>query len=457
MEIYGIDVEIKNKPLLEEDFMPIMCWNNAYLSEAKEPFIVAVTANDGSCVVNRTKVRHTADSWDADCYYVSQLVKTMLWLYGGYKVSIVGSITLFEYLKEEYGPEGSRSFDMDFMETVYQKPFTLEYLASPPKAVESPHFLSRHLDGHRIGLAVGGTDRKVAAVSNGKVVYTEEVLWDPISEADPEYHYRGVMESLLAAAKKLPRVDAIGISSAGVHVNNQIRVASLFRNVSPEDFEEKARTIYTRATRSLRCNQVMVMNDGDVAALAGAMSLESNNVLGLAMGNSLAGGFLDPQGSIKGWLNELAFVPVDVNPEASEDEWSGDIGCGGNYFSQAAAIRLAKMTGIRFDADESLADCMRKIQIKAEQGESKARLVFSTIGTFLGHTLAYYHSIYQFDYVLLLGRVTSGSGGDTLFAAAQKVLAEEYPQVANIIAISLPDEDSRRVGQSVAAASLPEC
>ena len=50
----------------------------------------------------------------------------------------------------------------------------------------------------------------------------------------------------------------------------------------------------------------------------------------------------------------------------------------------------------------------------------------------------------------------SGRGGDIILETAKAVLADEYPEVAQAVSAALPDEKSRRVGQSVAAASLPE-
>lgn len=457
MELYGIDVEIKNKPVLEDGFIPALCWNKAYLSQAREPFVVAITGGEERCMVYRTRLRNTKDSLEADRFYANRLVKTLLWLYGGYKVSITGSKSIFDYLKGEFSLSGSRGFEVEFMADTYGKPFTVEHLFAPPPQNEKTIFLSRHLNGHRIGLDIGASARKVAAISNGKTVYTEEVLWNPIEESDPSYHQRGIMDSLMAAAKKIPRIDAIGISSAGIFVNNQVAAASIFREVSQKSFEDKIKKIYVNAAKTMGCEQLMVVNDGDVTALAGAMSLDTNNILGISMNNSEAAGFIDEKGNLTGWINELAFIPVDFNPEAVEDEWSKDIGCGVNYFSQNSALRLARNAGIRLNDKASDIENLRTLLIKAEQGESKARLVFNTIGSFLGHTLAFYYSLYKFSCVVLLGRVMSGAGGDMIFNSAQKVLAEEYPEVASHIMVSLPDENQRHVAQSVAAASLPEC
>lgn len=457
MELYGIDVEIKNIPPLEQDFIPTMAWNEAYLEQASESLVISVSASPQQCMVYHTKIRNTATSTEADHFYVDHLVKTLLWLYGGHRITITGSKSIYDYVKAAYAPTGHRAFDADFMSKCYKKIFKVESTPITPKTIKKTKFLPRELNGHRIGLDIGGNSRKVAAISNGKVVYTEEVLWNPIEQTNPDYHYRGIMESVMAATRKLPRVDAIGISSAGIYIDNEARVASLFRGLSKDDFDMKMRNLYSRIADNMGVECFCVENGGDVAALAGAMNLDANNVLGIAMNTSEAVGYIDPEGCLTGWLNELAFVPVDLCPTAHKDEWSGVSGCGGSYFSQVAALRLCEKAGIRFPEDNSDTDNIRALLIKAEQGEPRSKQVFQTMGVFLGHTLAFYHSFYHFDCVLLLGRVMSGAGGDMMFNAAQKVLAEEYPTVASSIMISLPDENDRRIVQSVAAASLPEC
>ena len=251
----------------------------------------------------------------------------------------------------------------------------------------------------------------------------------------------------------MPRVDAIGISSAGIFVDNYTRLASLFMKVSPEDFEKKVKDIYIRAGKEIGNIPLMVANDGDVTALAGAMELKDNAVLGIAMGTSEAGGYVDEKGNITGWLNEFAFTPIDANPDAMIDEWSGDVGCGVKYFSQDGVIKLAPRAGIILNPDLSPAEKLKVVQTEVDSGNEKALDIYRSIGAYLGHTLPLYTKTYKIRHLLLLGRVTSGKGGEVLVETCRKVLREEYPDFA--IQIHLPDENSRRVGQSVAAAGLP--
>lgn len=453
----NLDCQPRSKPVLDKGFIPLFLFNRAYLKTAGKPLSIAIEAGPAQISVTDTFIHGSPEMTDADRYYIDRLVKTRLWQKGGYRITICGDRPMYEAIAQAYRPDGSRSFDAQLMARVFEHPFEVAFreLDDKPAETSQAKKAGRQLDGCRIGFDAGGSDRKVSAVIDGKSVFSEEVVWLPKEAADPEYHYAGIVDSFKTAAAKMPRVDAIGISSAGIYINNRTMVASLFIKVPDDIFEEKVKDIFIRAAREIGPDIVIeVRNDGDVTALAGAMSLDSNSVLGIAMGTSEAGGYVDQDGNITGWLNELAFIPVDANPDAMVDEWSGDIGCGVKYFSQDGVIKLAPRAGIDLSAAETPAGKLKIVQELMEKGDQRAHDVYTSMGCYLGHTLAYYDSLYSIEHVLLLGRVMSGRGGDIILDEARRILAEEYPQVKLIP--SLPDEKFRRVGQSVAAASLPE-
>ena len=456
MQHLGIQVNVKNVPELDRGFIPLLQFDRAFLAGAKQPLDIAVERSGGQVAVFRTKIHATADMAQADLYYVERIVKTMLWLYGGFKVYLTDR-ALCEKLRGIYAKGGEQFFDFDYMANVFEHPFEVVHCEAVPQEKGDPKAIGRHLEGCRIGFDAGGSDRKVSAVIDGEPVFSEEVVWFPKTNSDPDYHYDGIVAALKSAAGHMPRVDAVGVSSAGVYINNRTMNASLFLQVPKADFDAKVKDIYIRAiTDTFGDVPYIVANDGDVSALAGAMNLGENNVLGIAMGTSEAVGYVDSEGRITGWLNELAFVPVDASPAAMRDEWSGDIGCGVKYFSQDAVIKLAPAAGITLDENLSPAEKLKAVQKLMETEGSPAEAIYRSIGVYLGHSLALYHTWYGFRHVLLLGRVMSGRGGDIILSEAKRVLADEYPEIAGQINVALPDEKSRRVGQSVAAASLPE-
>ncbi|MFR6022868.1 MAG: ROK family protein [Oscillospiraceae bacterium] len=457
MNYLGIEVPVANTPELDPGFIPLGKFFDAFLKDARQPLSLAVERAGGEVAVYNTFIHGTPDMAEADRYYVDRLVKMLLWMKGGFKVYVSGSEAMYESVRDAYRPGGTREFDADFMSNVYERPFEVVLCDAVPAEYSNPQAVGRHMDGCRIGFDAGGSDRKVSAVIDGESVFSEEVVWYPKVTEDPDYHYEGIVSALKAAAEHLPRVDAVGVSSAGIYINNRTMVASLFLKVPKELFDEKVKDIYIRAiTDTFGDVPYVVANDGDVSALAGAMSLGENNILGIAMGTSEAVGYVDENGNVTGWLNELAFAPVDANPEAMADEWSGDIGCGVKYFSQDGVIKLAPRAGIELAEGDAPAQKLKAVQALMEAGDSRAEAVYRSIGVYLGHTLAFYHSFYGLKYVLLLGRVMSGKGGDIILDTCKTVLAEEYPEVADKIVPTLPDEKARRVGQSVAAASLPE-
>jgi predicted NBD/HSP70 family sugar kinase len=391
-------------------------------------------------------------------YYIERLIKSLLWTKGGYQILFKGPNTLGEFIKETFSHQGLRTFDVAFMERIYEQPFDVIIVDKDDKLieVEQAKSIGKHLDGYRIGFDAGGSDRKVSAVVNGETIFSEEVIWHPKTNSDPMYHINGIKDSILRAASKMPRVDGIGVSSAGVYIDNQAKVASLFRQVPDDLYEKHIKNIYIDIAKDMGNIPIEVSNDGDVTALAGAMSLDDHKVLGIAMGTSQAAGYVDHKGHITGWLNELCFVPVDFNEDAQIDEWSGDYGCGVSYFSQDAVIKLAPQAKINFEEGLSPAEKLKVVQNLANNNHEGALEIFRTIGIYLGYGLGFYQKFYPMKHVLILGRVTSGIGGDLIIKWAKEVLKQEFKELYQTINLQLPDEKSRRVGQSIAAASLPK-
>lgn len=448
---------------LDPEFQPMSLVIREMREATKEDgqdIVISAVRNKGYTTVYKTRVYRDGTGKDAENFkFVERIAKTLLWVAGGYKIVISGSEVIGDYIKKAFSHGGVRDFDVKFMERVYERDFEVEVttLENAPENISSAAPIGRHLDGCRIGFDAGGSDRKVSAVINGESVYSEEVVWFPKTTADPDYHYQGILSAMKTAASHMPRVDAIGVSSAGVYIDNRIMVASLFLKVSDEDFDKKVKNMYIDVAKELGENiPLTVANDGDVTALAGAMSLEDTGILGVAMGTSEAVGYVDMDGNITGWLNELAFAPVDYNEDAMVDEWSGDWGVGCKYFSQDAVIKLAPRAGIELDESLSPAEKLKVVQELMAKGDKRAADIYETIGVYFGYEIAFYSEFYDIKHVLIMGRVTSGEGGVILLNKAKEVIENEFPELAKKCSLHIPDEKARRVGQSVAAASLPE-
>ena len=455
MEYLNISYELKNLPRLDRGFVPFGVWRKAYLEGADRPFSIAVEREQGKITVLHTFLRG-ADFAEANYRYAERTVKFLLWSVGGFRVYLKGDSHVIARIRKAYTPAGERAFDVQFMQDVYERPFeVLELTGEFPKSNEAAVAAGGHMNGCRIGFDAGGSDRKVSAVIDGVPVYSEEVVWHPKTQEDPQYQFDGIVDSFKRAASKMPRVDAIGVSSAGVFIGNSPMVSSLFIKV-PRSRREEVKSIFDRAAKVIGDVPIVVANDGDVTALAGAMSMEQACVMGLAMGTSEAVGYVNADGKLLGWFNELAFAPVDLSEDAMPDEWSTDYGVGCKYFSQDAVIKLAPRAGIALEESLTPAEKLKAVQKLAEAGDEAALEIFADIGCYLAHTLSLYSQFYDLRYLLVLGRVASGVGGERIIRRCNEVLKAEYPQLADRVTVMLPDEKTRRVGQSVAAASLPE-
>jgi predicted NBD/HSP70 family sugar kinase len=453
----------KFRPVLDPGFVPAALWNRAFQAAVKasgkaSPLAIALERADGSVSVCRTAVLpHEGAGAAVNERYVERLLKFLLWQKGGYKITIAGDARISEFVRSVYSPAGKRAFDYHFMgESVYGRPTVIESVSYDcgPEEREAVAPLGRHLEGCRIGFDLGASDRKSAAVVDGEVVYSEEVPWDPSKQSDPQYHFDGIYDSIRRAAEKLPRVDAIGGSAAGVYVNNEVRVGSLYRGVPRDLFDKRIRRIFFDLKEAWGGIPFEVVNDGEVTALAGSMALEDNAVLGVAFGSSLAAGYVTPQGNITGWLNELAFVPVDYRENGPVDEWSRDEGVGVQYFSQQAVARLLPAAQIELPAEMPFASRLVEVQKLMAAGDERARKIYETIGVYLGYTMAHFNDYYEIRNLLVLGRVMTGAGGDLILSVAAEVMQAEFPELAGAIHIHTPGEQEKRHGQAVAAASL---
>lgn len=441
-------------PSLEKEFRPMIIELRKFKEKGSVPFAICVERQSGYKYRYDLNVMPGKDAENEEM--IERVIKSILWVVGGFKIYLGGNDELVKAMQQVFSYEGARKFDVEFMERVYKQKF--EVVACKydevPASVEASIPAGGHLEGNRIGFDAGGSDRKVSAVVNGEVIHSEEVVWFPKTNEDPEYHYQGILDSFRRAAEKMPSVDAIGVSSAGIYIDNEVRVASLFIKVPQDLFDEKVVDMYIRAAKEYGDVPLTVANDGDVTALAGSMSLKSGQVLGIAMGTSEAAGYVNKDGNLNGWLSELAFVPVDYNKGAMVDEWSGDYGCGVKYFSQDGVIKLAGFAGIELDENASPAEKLKVVQGLMKEHDPRAKEIYENIGTYLGYSIAYYSEFYDIKYLLLLGRVTSGEGGDILIEKANEVLKNVFPEYKDIQIVT-PDEWTRRVGQSIAAASLP--
>lgn len=455
MQLLGENIYTKmEKGMLDKNYYPMYKYKQDFEEKCKmlggQKFEIALRRSDDEVEYKNLTIL-PSEMIEENVRYVERIIKTMLWAYGGYQIYLKGDKKVIEAIQKIYSAKGKRQFDVDFMTDVFQAPFEVKEVTDEmPKTSKRPKLIGGNKKGHRIGFDAGGSDRKVTSCIDGKVVFEKEVIWHPKLNADPQYHKDGIIDSIDMGLKALGgKLDAIGVSSAGIVIDDEMRVASLFIKVPKEKYESHVFRIYKDLSKKYGV-PVKVANDGDIAALAGAEFLNSGKVLGLALGTSEAAGYIDKDMHIVGYLNELAFAPVDANPSAIEDEWSKDVGVGCKYHSQDAVIKLASEAGIDIDPKLSLAEKLVVVQKLANVKDERALSIFDRLGDYLAYSIMWYKEFYDIEKVVLYGRVVSGVGGEVLMTKAQELL-DSFKSKVKLV---LPDEMTRRLGQSYTAALL---
>ena len=450
-------------PPLDPGFRPAALTASQFARQVREarlgrPVWLAVEQPGGTSSHHESWVFEEGPETASSARFVERDLTSLLWSRGGCRVHVDGPAWLTAALTRHFRADPVGVFDAAMMgPTIYGAPFEIvptPHADFPPESTAAVD-LGGHLDGCRIGFDLGASDRKVAAVVDGVVQFSEETAWDPGRQTDPAWHFGQINESLHRAADHLPRVDAIGGSSAGAFVDNEPRVSSLFRGVASDLFQTRTRYLFKELQHAWGDVPFVVMHDGEITALAGAIHVGAGSLLGVAMGSSEAGGYVTRDGGLTSWLNELAFVPIDLSPVAPRDEWSGDAGIGAQYLSQQAVARLLPAAGIEVPDEMDQPARLIKLQLLMAEGDARAAAVYETIGVYLGYALLQYARFYRIDHLLLLGRVTTGAGGDVIEETAKRVLKTEQDRSDSHIRFHAASERDKRHGQAVVAASLP--
>lgn len=469
---------------LDPNFCPFILSKRQYLKHIANSSFTGVVSDfqfaierPGGCV-GRDKLpvfSQEHEGFEASVFLAGEAIRYMLWQRGGYKLILSGPPALCERLTAAYSKGGKYEFEALTMPKIYGMGWSVATVGSPdelPANKEAPIVCGKVASGCRIAFDLGKSDVKTVAVKDGEVLASQETEWD-VTHADPQYHYDVIVKAMKDTAAKLPGpVEAIGGSATGaVSADSEATWCDCFPNVPPDVYKEKVVPIFNViAKNEFGDVPIKVINDGEVTAVAGGQMVGEGCLFGISLGSSEGSGYVDKDGALTGWINENAYNPFDLNPEAPLNPWSPHRGDASMYLGQRAATRLAKKGGVDLPEDMMPdhpnmngtshvphAQCLKKVQaaMNDPQKELQARKIYESIGVYLGYAIAQYCEYLDIKNVLILGRVTTGHGGQIMMDWAKKVLATDFPELANV-KFHTPSEHMKRVGQCVAAAALPE-
>mmetsp|Transcript_114400 Transcript_114400/g.318199 ORF Transcript_114400/g.318199 Transcript_114400/m.318199 type:complete len:488 (+) Transcript_114400:3-1466(+) len=474
-------VKPKVEAPLDPGFRPVILGKKAYLEAAKdctEKVTWALIRSDGVGRYTLPVFDEKDKNYKASGYLACVLIQEMIWQRSASGMKLFGPARICKAIKAAFSIGGAYEFEAKSMPHVCgtpDAPFEVEIvktLEELPEGKDTPQVCGKDASGCRLAFDLGKSDIKTVAVKDNEVLYSKETEWDVTAE-DPEYHYNAIMDAMKLAKEALPKVDAIGGSATGtISPDNEATWCDIFPNVKPDVYKEKVVDIFKRIAKDLAGDvPLKVINDGEVTALAAVQKIKHGNVMGISMGSSEGAGYANKDGNLMGWISELCYVKLDLNPKAPTDPWSkgSHRGLSHLYLGQRGATKLSAKGGVDVPDNykfphpdmctikhEHHAQCLKMIQkaMADPEKEAEVRKIYETCGVYLGYALAQYSEFYSIDHVMILGRVSKGAGGDIMLETAKKVLKEEFPQYAHI-EFHTADDHFKGVGQCIAAAALP--
>jgi len=466
---------------LDPNFAPVILGKKKYLAAAAgcaDKLEWALPRADGCGRGAIPVFPEGSEDAEASVYLAGILIQEMLWQRSGSALLLAGPPAMCEAVAADFREGGRYEFEIKSMPNVCgtpQSPFNVSIVSvgDLPENKDTPQVCGKDASGCRLAFDLGKSDIKVVAVKDNEVVYSKETEWD-VTNPDPQYHFDAIIAAMKLGKDALPQIDAIGGSATGtVSGANEATWCDIFPNVPPDVYKEKVVDIFVRIAKELAGDvPLKVINDGEVTALAAVQKISKGNVMGISMGSSEGGGYANEDGNLMGWINELCYIKLDLNPDAPTDPWTkgAHTGVSHMYLGQRGATKLAPAAGVDVPDNqkyphpemctikhENHAQALKKIQsaMADPAKEPQTRLLYETVGVYLGYGLAQYCEFYKIDHVMILGRVSKGAGGDLMLAVAKKVLETEFPEYAGI-QFHTADDHFKAVGQCIAAAALPE-
>jgi len=470
---------------LDKGFSPVILAKKAYLEAAKDcadKLDWALPRADGCARYTLPVFADSDKNSSTSAYLAGVLIQEMIWQRSASKLMLCGPAKLCKALKSAFSKGGQYEFEIMQMPHVNGTPdakFEVEIVSAVsdlPAAKDTPQVCGKDANGVRLAFDLGKSDIKTVAVKDGKVLDSKETEWD-VTNPDPDYHYKAIIDAMKGTAERggiTGKIQAIGGSATGtISGDNEATWCDIFPNVPKDVYKAKVVDIFKRIAKEMAGDvPLKVINDGEVTALAAVQKINHGNVLGVSMGSSEGGGYANADGNLTGWINELCYIRLDLNPRAPTDPWSkgAHTGLSHMYLGQRGATKLAHRGGVKVPPEqkyphkemctikhENHAQCLKLIQeaMKDPETEPKTRLIYETVGVYLGYALAQYVEFYKIDHVMILGRVSKGKGGDIMLDTAKKVLQEEFADLPPIT-FHTADDHFKAVGQCIAAAALPE-
>ncbi len=191
---HGLEVQMRHRPVLDPGFLPAVLWNRAYEARVRATrgsveLGIALVRQDGTTFTHKhahpaadrgphaRSTSSTSSGWSSSCCGRRAAARSSV-------RAAIPSRARSRGLRREGRCAPSTATSWAGACSASRSRSRPSAGSCRPRARRRGRS-GRHLDGCRIGFDLGGSDRKCAAVIDGKVVFSDEVVWNPYFEKDP--------------------------------------------------------------------------------------------------------------------------------------------------------------------------------------------------------------------------------------------------------------------------------
>lgn len=389
-------------------------------SKSSGPFVMGLWRDQDCIYVHRDLIDPQLDQ---TALYLKVLVKSLLWIHGANRISVQSDLYCYDIVQSFFKDQGELSFERSFFSDLFDSSFEVFSSIQTEIGLAKSTPLLLNSSGVRVGLDLGGSSIKACLLREGKVQATRILEWSPLDTSTIKnglYIVDKIVEIIEGLVADTNEIDAIGISTSGVVMNGELYLSALYRYFhNPKECRDLVANLQT----FYPC-PINLINDGEAAALE---VRTQEGAMAIVMGSDEGGGYLAPKAKSLDQIDELAFVPIDLDPMAPIDSWSKHRGCGGVYLSVRGLDHFKKL-------GKNSEECAQEM------------------GKILAHALGFYSYFYSFNKVILLGGVTSDGRREIMEASCieewNRLNTQELPS-----SFVIPS-DQFRFQQAVTAAKL---
>ncbi|MBN1406080.1 MAG: hypothetical protein JW946_06135, partial [Candidatus Omnitrophica bacterium] len=222
------------------------------------------------------------------------------------------------------------------------------------------------------------SEKDMVEYCNERAPY-QAMFSDKIINGVPVISVVGVVTEGEKLLGKLPKPEGIGISWPGLIIDGTVRDKAKCKGLSNGAFDRNIRPLAANLADRIGIdrNKVAIINDGDVLAFWASVMSGHGNILAIALGTAIAGGYTPISGIPKNFRTYFSRSIIDMTDPDNIGYKAkfGPEGIAAEYISQQGILRLSRSIGIDFSLIDKLVSEAKKKNIQYNKLNDELRRI----------------------------------------------------------------------------------